>query len=79
MQARARADGSGVRIKVIGLGGGGGNAVNRMVDGGVQVRAQLLCQSNVVFERAGAAAAMPRLVSSGKALFSPLPSFSFNT
>ena len=26
-----------VRIKVVGLGGGGGNAVNRMVDGGVQV------------------------------------------
>ena len=27
-----------VKIKVIGLGGGGGNAVNRMVEGGVQVR-----------------------------------------
>jgi hypothetical protein len=26
-----------VRIKVVGLGGGGGNAVNRMVDGGVKV------------------------------------------
>ena len=24
------------KIKVIGVGGGGGNAVNRMIDGGVQ-------------------------------------------
>jgi hypothetical protein len=31
-----------VRIKVVGLGGGGGNAVNRMVAGGVQVG----CTSN---------------------------------
>jgi cell division protein FtsZ len=25
------------RIKVIGVGGGGGNAVNRMIEGGLQV------------------------------------------
>ena len=29
------------RIKVIGVGGGGGNALNRMIQGGLQVRAYM--------------------------------------
>jgi hypothetical protein len=35
--------GGDARIKVIGVGGGGGNAVNRMIDSGLQVGGQITC------------------------------------
>jgi cell division GTPase FtsZ len=37
------------RIKVVGVGGGGGNAVNRMINSGLQVNIQALRSTSARF------------------------------